>query len=443
MAAANTYTELDGLFRDRFGDKLENAIPDLTFFQQMVPFKEDKALGDEYKQPVILGREHGITRIKRGDGLVTLRAPVAGQIKEARTFGYEYVLRGQIDYSSIFSAENKAKAFDDSVGVMVGNLLDSGRHYLEIDLMWGQSLDGIGKLDSTQVQNSTTLKIDVAHWGPGIWNGMEGASIQIWTPGATLTFKSQATIVSIDPDAAVPTITVAYTTAAACDAGDVIYVENARNLPGVAPVNGAANDRTLWKILTGLDAIVMNGNGSNNPVSLYEINASTHQVWRAVNYDALGVDLSFDTLLKVFSRVTVKGGNGEYIVFVSPLTFANLMSDQGALRRYDKADSPAKYVVGAKDITFYTQAGSMMIIGHPLEKQGFAHGFPKRHFKRVGATDLTFDTQKMPKIDQRVSQFFLPIPDKNGVEIRCYSNQQLFTERPGHCFRVHNIVNSV
>lgn len=446
MAGENTYAVLDSLFKTKYADKLENAIPELTYVQSRVPFYDSKKLGATYKQPVILGREHGVTRIKKGDGVITLASPSATTIKTAEAEGYQLIMRGQLEYGPLFASQNKEAAFENSFGVLIANLLDSARHTLEIEMIHGQSIEGIGKLDSTHTTNSTTLKIDPAHWAPGIFNGMEGRKIVIYTAGATYTWQSIATIDAVDPDASPPTLTVTYNTTADSLAGDYIFLFGDFGQSG-AGIDAAGTidiktDRSKWKTGAGLDAIATNGSGGNNPASIYTISGSTYQLFRSVIQSAGSLDLSFDTLLRGWAKIAVKGATGEYMTLVSPLTFANLMADQGALRRYDKADSPARYEVGAKSIVFYTQAGSMEVLGHSLVKQGQTFSFAPRLFKRVGTTDITFDTAKMDGISSNLSQFFLPVSDKNAVEMRCYSEQQLFTAYPSRLLKVKDIVNT-
>lgn len=425
MAANAQFDVLDGLFKVRYGEKLENAIPEITILQTKIGFKSEKRLGDEYIQPVTLGREHGCTYIARGDGLVTLAAPVAGNIRPAKIKGVQHVWRFQIDYASIFASQDMEAAFDNSVGVQAANGLESARHRLEMDMFWGQNTKGLATVGSVTTGAAGFIVVDTAEWGPGIWNGMEGAIVNFWdtTLASThVTGAATSTITKIDADArkitfdSVPTNVVV---------GDVVLLLGMRSAT------------PAWKVMVGLHTLM-----STSGV-VFNIDNTLFSMWRASTVDALGLDLSFDILLKAFAKVSIKGGSGEYLVLVNPTGFANLMSDQGALRRYDKADSPTKYEVGASDITFYTQTGSMKIMGHPMQKEGYAHGIPVRKYKRIGASDITFETAKMEGVDTKgASQFFLPIPDKNGVEFRCYSDQALFTSAPGLSFYVTNIVNS-
>lgn len=432
QSAANVLSTLDGLFKERFAERLENAIPEITDIQVQVPFKAEKRLGLKFRQPVILGREHGCTYITQGDGLVTLATSIAGQIKPAEVVGAQHVFRGQIDYASIFEGENLDQAFDNAVGVMVRNLLESHRMRLEVDLFWGQDVNGLGTVASRTTGAGGNIVIVTAQWASGLWNGMEQAILEFFSPALTTQRTAgslTAQIVAVDADLRQITF--------GSDVGPP-----ALGLPtdvAVSDVVFLKGQRTTsaFKTQVGLHTILNTTSGV-----LFNVNATNFSLWRGNVFSAGSVDLAFEHCLKGFAKASVKGATGDYILYVNPTTFANQMADQGALRRYDRSDSPAKYEVGAKSITFYTQTGSIEIKGHPMEKEGFAHGWAKRLFKRVGSTDITFDTTKMEGIDRGANQFFLPIPDKNGVEIRSFDDQALFTDAVGKSFIINNIVNS-
>ena len=93
--------------------------------------------------------------------------------------------------------------------------------------------------------------------------------------------------------------------------------------------------------------------------------------------------------------------------------------------------------MGGEVITFYSQAGKIEIKPSNYVKQGTALLCSPRLMKRVGATDITFN------LPGRGDEFFFDLEDKAGVEIRCYSNQALFTAKPGLCGSLTGIVNVV
>jgi len=60
MATANTVSTLNGMFKEKYAGKIQNIIPDGVKLYNMIPFGgEDKRLGNQYHQPVVLQLEHG------------------------------------------------------------------------------------------------------------------------------------------------------------------------------------------------------------------------------------------------------------------------------------------------------------------------------------------------------------------------------------------------
>jgi hypothetical protein len=57
---ANNMTTLNGLFKERYADKIERLIPEGAKLMKDIPFiSRDKQPGNFYHQPVVLGLEHG------------------------------------------------------------------------------------------------------------------------------------------------------------------------------------------------------------------------------------------------------------------------------------------------------------------------------------------------------------------------------------------------
>jgi hypothetical protein len=429
MPANNALTTLDGLFKERFAPSLENAIPEIMDLQVRTKFYRDKRLGLLYRQPVILGREHGFSYIIQGDSntsLPTLATAIAGQIKPAQVVGFQHVGRSQIDYASLHEGEDLQQAFDNSFGVVARNLKDSHHYRLEIDLLYGQDSNGLGTVSAATVGANGTIVVTTAQWASGMWNGAEGALIGVLSSALT-TSRGTFTITAVDADARQIT---GDTIPAATVATDVLVFGDPAGSVGM-------RSTSTWRAQVGLHKILNNTSGT-----IFNVSSTSFSLWRGNVFSAGSVDLTFEHILKSFAKASFKGATGQYVTYVNLTTFANMMSDQAALRRYDKADSPATYVVGAKDITFYTQTGEIMIKGHPMVKEGFAYGFAPRLFKRVGATDITFDNTRMEGFERGTNQFFVTIPDKPGVEIRSFDDQALFTESIGKSFAITSIVNS-
>lgn len=60
MAAINTVSTLNGLYKEVYSDKIKDLVPSAVKLINLVPFKmSEKQLGLKYNQPVLLGLENG------------------------------------------------------------------------------------------------------------------------------------------------------------------------------------------------------------------------------------------------------------------------------------------------------------------------------------------------------------------------------------------------
>src|SRR5690606_31042071 len=98
------------------------------------------------------------------------------------------------------------------------------------------------------------------------------------------------------------------------------------------------------------------------------------------------------------------------LMLVNESKFAQLASDEAALRRYVQDTPDAKR--GAKGITF--QLGSVLveIVAHPLIRQSEAMLISKSEFHRCGATDITFG---MPGASSKME---VHVVDMTALEMR-------------------------
>ena len=135
----NNITTLNGLFKERYADKMERLVPDGKKLIAKIPFiARDKQPGNAYNQPVVLGLEHGVTFANSDEGAFELNAPVAGQIKNAVVSGYQLVLRSVMSYQAAARSMGPGeRAFEDATKFLVGNMMDSVSKKLEIEILYG------------------------------------------------------------------------------------------------------------------------------------------------------------------------------------------------------------------------------------------------------------------------------------------------------------------
>ena len=99
----------------------------------------------------------------------------------------------------------------------------------------------------------------------------------------------------------------------------------------------------------------------------------------------------------------------------------------------DSSYNKASVDYGTKQIQYHTANGSVTIIAHMYAKYGYAYLFKRGVLKRVGSCDIIFND---PLNNEK---FFFTLQDSNGVELRTFTDQSLFTNELKACLRVSGI----
>ncbi|CAB4199959.1 hypothetical protein UFOVP1351_17 [uncultured Caudovirales phage] len=404
MAIANTTATLDGFFKTVYGEKHIDAVPENLFLVKEVDFRETERIGRKFSVPVILSREHGVTYLASGDGVQTLNDSIAAVSKNVEVDGSQIILRGQIDYEAAAKASSSKAAFQSTTELLVQNLLESASNRLEMMFLYGGS--GLGTVSSLASQ---VITLTTASWAVGIWAGMEGAVIDVYTSGGSVR-QAGLTIASVDVDNRALTVTG---TTTGIVSTDVIYFKGAKG-----------------KECSGLDAII------TNTGTMFGIDASAYTLWKAQSYSCGSAALTMAKVLSATAKAVGRGLREDVVCLVNPLTWQNLNANEAALRGYDKSYSSNKSENGFEAITYHGQNGKIEVISHSMVKEGEGFIFPKKRLKRVGAQDLSFKTPG------REGEIFLHLPDKNAYELRIYGNQALFCEAPAKCVKLTGIVNT-
>jgi hypothetical protein len=403
----NTVSTLNGLFKEKYANKVMNLVPDNVVLMNMVEFaSQDQALGNLFHQPVILGHEHGMTYGGSQGTAFSLNDAIAGQVKDATVQGYEFLLRTQISYAVASRSAQSEAAFERGTKLIVANMIRSFAKRLECALFYGQK--ELGKASGAMVL--TALTVSTADWAPGIWVGAEKGIIDIYdSTGVTLRGSAQINGVNLETR--------------------VLTLDS--NIASVV-----AGDRLFWKgangnEFKGLHAIMTESS------SLFGISPSQYSLFKSVEYDAGAAQLSFAKIQQAIARGVEKGLDEDVVCMVNPRTWAKLLSDQAALRLYDSSYSTSKAENGSQSIKFYAQNGVVEIRPCTYMKEGLAMIVPPKELMRIGSTDVTF---KLPGREGQ-DQFFLEIPGNAGYELRAYSDQALFCAAPAKLILIHNVDN--
>lgn len=405
MAVANTPTEMVGDFKNLYKDSgLVNAIPRWMIVQDRFKFEEAEAgLGQYYIFGVVLQKEQGVTYAPSSgasSGVITLNASVAGYIGQAQVEGFAIYLRSRLSYDAAAKASKAGKkAFAQAYGAVLKNMKESHQFRLELSLLYGR--DGLGIVTSN---TSGALVLTAASWATGIWaSGMKGAVLEAFTGVAASVSQHDTDLTISAIDVALKTVTVTGTSTSVVQ-NDVLYFKGARSTTAYKECAG------LYRILT-------------NATTLFNIDAAAYELWKSQSY-SVGGNLSLTAIMNA-AAVGMSFGLEKAVLMVAPEKFAQLASDEAALRRYVQETSNAKR--GVKGISFMMGSVDVEILPHPLVKQGHALMIAEESIHRVGATDVTFS---LPGSGDSMQ---VHVTDSTAIELRSMSDQGIYSETPAQC----------
>jgi hypothetical protein len=313
-------------------------------------------------------------------------------------------------------SQSTAGAFERGMKLLSGNMLKSMYHRLEISAIYGQA--NIGVVDSV---SSPKIVLENYSWAPGIWVGLAKAKIDIFDP-TLATLRGTYTIQSYD----LLTKEITLNNVTSIVAGDVIYFE------GAYVIGDGHND------MKGLHSII------EERTSLFEVSNANEPLFQG-NIVNVGTDattnaavLSFAKVEEAVARAVEKGLSEEEItVMVNVNHWSDLLTEQTAKRSYDSSYSSNKLQQGTKVLEFFGQAGLVKIVPSTFVKEGYAYAFCEKDLSRIGSSDVTFSP---PGYE---GEFFKLLENASGFEIRCYSDQAIFTSRPGAMTMLRYIKKSV
>ena len=364
--------------------------------------------------------EHGVTFAGPDAGAFELNAPVAGQIKNARVVGSQMLLRSVMDYESASKAlGGEPRAFEDATRFLVGNMVDSVAKKLEIALLYGQV--GYAKVASSANVSATetVLTLVDAEFAPGIWAGAEKMPLALYNVNTPVAGDSTTVVEVKSVSLEDKTVTITAV------AGDITAIDAAVLAnPNLIDIfhRGAKG-----KEFAGIHKIL------SNQGALFGIDASEYNLWKGTEYDAADSVLSFAILQQAISKGVEKGLDSDVMVLVNPSHWDDLMTEQSALRQYDSSYKTDTKEAGAKKIKFHSQNGVVEIVPSIHVKEGYAYALAKEDWVRIGSTDITF------KRPGKEGEFFLDLPTHAGYELRCYTEQCIFSAKPGRSILIKGL----
>lgn len=414
--------QLDGLYKQLYPKRIEDAVPAAAHLLKKIPFTpKELQQGNFYNQPVILTQEQGWTYLTAG-GSTALLGNIDMQLKNAQVLGN--IIAGQSDLTveaAKRAVSNGPAAFEDAVGLQMRVMIDSGKKRQEINFLYGQTALALVASNNHINATATILTIVASEWAAGFWAGMQNARFDAYAADNVTKVNSTTSLNVVTSNATQTSVTFAGAS------GDITAVENY--------VNAGNNNLQLY--FYGAFGNESPGCKAQltNTGTLFGISAATYDLWAGTQYAvaAPGV-FSFSQLQKALAKAVARGLDEEVDVYVNPDTWANLLTDQAALRLYTSA--PGSFENGAEKLSFMGQNGKVNIIPHIYVKSGDAFILPMSKIKRIGVSEMTFD---IPGTDK--GRIFIQSASNLSFEYRCYAQETIFVEMPARCVYVSGIVN--
>lgn len=403
-STASDLTTLDGLFKVQYAKDLVNALPEGLILLKKVPYEEFAKLGDEYRTPVNVSYEGGVSYLGESGGMTALQDAIAGQTKEASVKGSELNIRGFVSNKALAaSLGGNKKAFKTATAVKVFGLNATIKRRLETSMWYGQ--DSIGIVESVTDLGSSKADIVVtaASWAPGFWQGVEKHRLESYTvPGVKSSATAGLIIEGVDLDTR--TVTVTYVSAASESvAGDTLHWFSSRA--------GAST----WNEMIGLKKIL------SNTGSQFGIDASTATVWRGNTYASSGVPST-----ALFQKAAVKPANrgcmSKLLAVVPTKAWSEMNIDEAALVR--RTQGEADGVSGLDGLRLRAANGELEILPSPFIKEGDYFLLPMDEMVRGGALDVSFSLDG--------ERFFQWVPGYSGYELQAMCDQFIFCNKPSH-----------
>lgn len=393
-------SQMAGLLKDIFG-KYVTALPKWSVIQDKFPFEESEGdLGGSYIVGVELTKSHSAV-YAAGDGsaLSALPAVPTMQAPRATISSFAICIRQRIAVQLLKKAAKEGKgAFASAVSVAIRNLYESHVFRLELSLLYGR--DGLGIVSGVAGQ---VITVTTASWAPGVWTaGLVGATLEVFasaTAASTSQLNGDIVVSAVNPGAFQFTVSG---TVDAIVATNVLYFKSARTTTG-------------WNECVGLRAILANTG------TMFNIDSAVYDAWRA---QALAVNgnLSFTAVMQA-AALCVTYGLEKGFVICTPASFANLVNDEAALRRYPQYAAMVKR--GAEGLSFQMGQVEIEVLLHPHMRSSEAMLLPAKKVHRIGATDLTTLGE-----GDGINGVLFQVHDLLAAEARTYSDQAIYLEAP-------------
>lgn len=402
--------------------------------QDTFPFEAGDKPGEEYQEPRRMSGEHGYTFRERGE-LKNFNPSIPLKIEKAGFLGKILEFTSELEIDAVASAVAAGKqAFKSTIGVVQEAMRDSLIKQTEWTLLRGGTPVGIIEAvnpTSPVVANRRLVTITAGSWTPTFLAEMETAPFDIY----------DATSVDLDPTA------IKQNNSAADAKFTLISFDMETRVLEMEAT--AASDWTdgpvaagfaLWRFSSylkedlGMLAITADQTGS----LFLKSPSRDYAVLKGVLSET-GGQITFARIQKMVAVMARRSGKkANWMVRCSPLQWYRLELEAAASRNYD-ASYKSKATNGFAEIEFTSPHGLITIRSHSFMADGDVHVADDTQYARRGVSDLDFTNFSQSVNGTQQNYNYLPIQERNAVQMRAFSQQGMFCRLMGRTGLFRNL----
>lgn len=373
-----------------------------------------------------------MTYAAAGAGAFSLNGAVALSTQDAILTPAQIVVQRAVDYESIQRTVGSKAAFVSFIDATLRSVVALATKRLELSMLWGQFPTSLGQIASVNAPSGSgasrviTATITDAEWSGGLWGGMEGALVSVLSgtgtgPSFAASGQRNGTANWYQVSAVDLTNKKVTLKNVNSDGGGTPTIDNVAANDVIVPFGAQQYSGSLsFGEMAGLAFIA-----SNTSTTYANIAPASYALWQGNSITTWGTP-SLGKILDAVSKLVERGLDEDVTVLVSPKHFAQLNSNQTALRLYTEAGGTAKN--GWQQIEFASENGKIAVRSHRFMKDGYVLGFPTSKCMRVGSTELTFTNMGVD------GDIFLQTAGSASVELRGYLGQALLCTAPSRTF---------
>jgi len=423
---SSTPTTVSGLFKKVYASINEVLPEGFPFLANVAKYEAAKKAGSTIEYSIPLTHENGLSLFGSSGDVQTFADSQAGVVRAATITPCETFISSSLSTATLSRAAKEGEgAFKQASKDRVGRNIKSHHRFIEHLCLYGQDPFGLGRVGYftatwqgvaftngtgtlagtafTNGVNTAAKKIllNPADLATGIWLGAEGMEVRQRIIGSTVAASGAVTAVDLKNGIITVDFTPVVATAVSSHCLELLNQNGASGLDFV-----------------GAKAILQRSG------TLFGIDNSLYGIWKGGEETITG-KLTFSKLIDALMVSCNRGLDKNVKVLTSFDSWADLMTEQAALRDYDASYKESEAKNGMEGIRFKSINGEIEIVPSRFVRRSDTFSFADGDWRRVGSSDVTM---KVPGVED--GELIQKPITTNAFVFRSYSDQALICLAP-------------